>query len=121
MEKRSLVMWTFRRVQKGGLLLLVLPLLLASCSQLVDEEVEQYRSSGVIRGIDRTLCGCCGGYFIEIEGEHLRFTQVPSGSDVEIIDTWDGQQFPIEVELDWHRVQWCDGKIIVVDRMRRKK
>jgi len=72
-------------------ILIVSALLLLSC------EKENYQDTGIITGPDISLCACCGGYFIEIDGETYRFekTELPG------YFTFDDKQLPVKVELNW--------------------
>jgi len=61
---------------------------------------------------------CCGGWFIIIEQDTLRFDQIPEGSSI----TLDDAKFPIDVYLDWQpKEPKCLGDEIIVSRMELKK
>ena len=77
-----------------------------------------YQDSGTIIGQDYRKCMCCGGWFIEIDKDTLRFQQVPDGFTINLNDA----KYPVEVYLDWqHKDPKCLGDEIIVIRMELKK
>lgn len=78
-------------MKRAFYILLFCSLLIMSC------EKTKYESSGTINGIDMTMCACCGGYLIDIEGTRYRFekSELPSGF------TFNDNQIPLQVELNW--------------------
>lgn len=62
-----------------------------------------------ILGIDYRRCASpyCGGWFIEIGGDTLRFLEVPAQTD---IDLYGNAIFPISVKVRWHQYEneWSD-------------
>jgi hypothetical protein len=58
-----------------------------------------FESEGVITGADMRMCVCqCGGYFIEIDGQTLRFMEEflpPNDLDLS------HDNLPLKVRLDW--------------------
>ncbi len=60
-------------------------------------------------GIDYRKCASpfCGGWFVEIDGDTLRFFETPAETD---IDFNSELQFPIPVEIEWERYdnEWKD-------------
>ncbi len=77
-----------------------------------------YQNSGKILGPDYRKCMCCGGWFIEIENDTLRFQVLPEGSTLNLTDAI----FPMNVYLDWHYPDpQCMGDEIIVERMELKK
>ncbi len=99
-------------------LILTIVMLLASC--ITDDPGNpgrEYKSSGSITGYDMRECACCGGWFINIGGERYRFQSLPAGSSLIL----DHAQFPIEVLLDWEKVEKpCLGDEINVIRIKKK-
>ena len=81
-------------------LALFLTLGIAGCDDHCPEP-EPCQSQGRITGPDLRLCACCGGYFIEIEGQTYRFGDLPPGSDVDLSRM---ENFPIDVCVDWEPV-----------------
>lgn len=80
------------------ILFLILATMIISC------EKTKYESTATITGADLTLCACCGGYFIDIDGTLYRFekTELPSGF------TFIDSQLPMKVELNWEpKMQSC--------------
>jgi hypothetical protein len=76
-------------------LFIVLPALLVAC----DGENDSNLSRGEIIGYDATLCACCGGYIIKIDGFNYLFfdEDVHGGSPFNIMDI----NYPVNVLLDW--------------------
>jgi hypothetical protein len=93
--------------------IILLTLLLAGC-----RKDHGYDNSGTIIGQDYRKCMCCGGWFIEIENDTLRFDQIPENCDVNLTDAI----YPVDVYLDWHHKDpKCLGDEIIVTRMEVKK
>ena len=77
-----------------------------------------YQDTGTVFGFDYRKCMCCGGYFIEINKDTLRFDQMPENQ----IINFDSLGFPVEVYLDWHHKDpKCLGDEIIVDRIKVKE
>ncbi len=96
--------------------LLTLILLLALLSACKQEPC--YDDTGTILGHDYRKCMCCGGWFIEIDQDTLRFDQLPEGCTVDL----DNPVFPVAVYLDWHpKDPRCMGDEIIITRMELKK
>ena len=70
----------------------------ASCEKEYD-----YQSVGVITGPEVRDCICCGGFLIEIDDSTYNFDNLPSSSDIDLIE----ESFPIEVNLDWSNDRIC--------------
>lgn len=81
-------------------------------------EKENYESTGTITGQDLTLCACCGGYFIEIDGAQYRFEK----SELPGNFTFEDNQLPMQVELDWKlKTDGCTGFYrIEISKIRKK-
>lgn len=75
-------------------------LLLISALFVISCEKAKYENTGTITGADLTLCACCGGYFIDIEGTQYRFEKTALPSNF----TFDDNKLPLTVELDWELV-----------------
>ncbi|MCI4670359.1 MAG: hypothetical protein MRZ79_19635 [Bacteroidia bacterium] len=56
-----------------------------------------FKDRGTIIGLDLRTCACCGGYFIDINGESKRFYFLPDTSSLKAEDII----FPFEVKLKW--------------------
>jgi hypothetical protein len=56
-----------------------------------------YKSLGTITGIDGTMCGCCGGGVINIDGGRNLIDSMPKNSGFDLSK----ETFPITVKLDW--------------------
>lgn len=98
---------------KHLLYLLLLAALLTGC-----RKDHGYQNSGTIIGADYRKCMCCGGWFIEIKKDTLRFQTLPEGSTINLNDA----KYPVEVYLDWHYPDpQCMKDQIIVTRMELKK
>lgn len=98
---------------KNLIFLILLLALICGCKQ-----EPCFDDSGTIIGFDARKCMCCGGWFIQIENDTLRFDQLPEGTDVIL----ENPIYPIEVRLDWHpKDPQCLGDEIIVTRMECKK
>ena len=90
--------------------ILLFALSIVSCSLGEDE----FKSNGTITGYDTRECGCCGGYFIEIDNATYRFFDLPKNSGLNL----DNPTFPIYVKLDWTKdPNACLGDEIIVQRI----
>ena len=89
-------------------------LLSISCSM----EEDSYKSSGIITGVDVRECSCCGGYYIDIEGNTYRFYEIPQNSNLKL----DNQVFPVYVKLDWNPdPNACLGDEIIITRITEQR
>ena len=71
----------------------------ASC-----REEEMTSGDALLIGIDYRKCATpfCGGWFIEIDGDTLRFFERPKETDIDLnAET----EFPIPVKIKWMRYQ----------------
>lgn len=96
-------------------------LFFASCTTPGDPN-PTYKSRGEITGPDYRRCAhpCCGGWWIEIEGENHRFFELPPGSAIKLSET----TFPIPVKLSWSRKStdstWCENDVILIHAIERE-
>lgn len=76
------------------------------------------QSEGIITQRDYRKCYCCGGWFIEIEGE--TYLADLSGEQTTALDLQENA-LPVEVELNWKKDEnaCLDNKITVTDIKRR--
>ncbi len=100
--------------------LALLCLCAGSCSNSQDPN-PALKNRGLITGPDYRKCAhpCCGGWFIEIDGNRYRFFDLPAGSDVRLSET----DFPIPVRLSWSRStesHTCYGDVIVIHAIARE-
>jgi hypothetical protein len=65
-----------------------------------NKEDKDYRSMGTITGIDGTMCGCCGGWIINIDDGRYLIDSMPDNSGLDLSK----ETFPITVKLDWQVV-----------------
>ena len=90
---------------------LMMLILTAACSLFKQDDARECADDGVIIGQDFRRCACCGGYFIEIEGDTLRSLTLPQS----FTERLDLKTFPIPVELDWNEPEMrCLGDEIEV-------
>lgn len=75
--------------------IICLVLILMACSKEND-----YKSVGIITGIDGTMCGCCGGGIINIDGGRYLIDSMPENSNLDLSK----ETFPFTVKLDWQLV-----------------
>lgn len=52
---------------------------------------------GTITGYDMRMCACCGGWFIRIGTDTLRFDQIPAGSE----SLLENPVYPLNVKVKW--------------------
>src|SRR5665647_3389097 len=64
------------------------------------KEGDDYKSVGTITGIDGTMCGCCGGWIINIEDVRYLIDSMPDNSSLNLAE----ELFPVTVKLDWQLV-----------------
>lgn len=82
------------------LLLLILATIFLRCEKIKSE------NSAIITGADMTMCACCGGYFIDIEGVQYRFEKSGLPANFTFKDT----ELPLKVELNWElKSEICKG------------
>lgn len=66
---------------------------------------------------DYSMCVCCGGWFIKIDNETLRFYELPSDCNIDL----NAETLPIEVELNWEKDKNdCLGDEIIIHAIRKK-
>ncbi|TAK39729.1 MAG: hypothetical protein EPO28_10595 [Saprospiraceae bacterium] len=77
-------------------------LMFAFISCCKEHEDASELDDGTIIGIDYRECASpyCGGWFIEVGGDTLRFLEVPGKTDIDFSSELD---FPLPVELSWHK------------------
>jgi len=73
-----------------------LVLIIFACTK----ENDDYKSIGTITGIDGTMCGCCGGWIINIDDGRYLIDSMPDNSGLDLSK----ETFPITVKLDWQVV-----------------
>jgi hypothetical protein len=100
-------------LKKIVVLSLLILAIVFSCS--LDEQ--DYMSNGAITGWDLRDCMCCGGYFIDIDKATYRFSDLPAGSSISLVNP----TFPIYVKLDWAKIpNSCLGDEIKVLRIEKR-
>ena len=77
---------------------------------------ETYQSKGVITGQDFTMCACCGGWFVTIDGDNYRFDTIPADSGIIL----GKETMPLAVELDWQiKPGGCPANRIIIQRIKK--
>jgi hypothetical protein len=85
---------------------LFLLLIIFFATSVISCEKKKYENTGIITGSDMTMCACCGGYLIEIDGNKYRFEKAELPSGFTFVDT----QLPLTVELNWElKTGVCTG------------
>jgi hypothetical protein len=79
-----------------ALRIILLVFIIVACNK----ENSNYRSVGTITGFDMTLCGCCGGWIINIDDSRYLIDSIPDDSKINLAT----ETFPITVKLDWQLV-----------------
>ena len=75
-------------------------------------------SKGTITGPDYSMCACCGGWFVEIEGQKLLMQEWPEKAKLQP----DALTFPQDVKLIWTIPEDpCLSNIIIVKQIRLDK
>ena len=64
-----------------------------------DDKTSTYNATGIILGLDKAQCACCGNWMIQIDGEQKtrQFIALPENSDIDLNNT----TFPLFVSLNW--------------------
>jgi len=83
-------------MKNSRLLILLTFVALASCNK----DSDNFKSVGTITGVDGTMCGCCGGYIINIDNVRYLFDSIPKNSDLDLQQ----ETFPLTVKLDWQLI-----------------
>lgn len=96
-------------------LLFALGFIVLSCSNNDEDDNTsmQFQSTATISGFDMTLCGCCGGWIINIDNEvsDKRFSTLPQDSNIDL----ENSTFPINVQLNWTESDDYCGNGITID------
>ena len=96
---------------KTTFFILILAAAAVSCCKNDDhDDLDQ----GTIIGIDYRECVSpyCGGWFIEIGSDTLRFFEVPDKTDINFNSILD---FPIPVRVSWHKYtgEWAEVEDLI--------
>jgi hypothetical protein len=86
--------------------------LLTNCKSDDDTKIA-FESTAIISRFDLSLCACCGGWIINIDGQQSnnRFTELPQDSNIDL----DTTTFPISVNLNWTESEDYCGQGILVE------
>jgi len=76
--------------------IIFLVLIMIACTK----ENDDYKSIGTITGMDGTMCGCCGGWIININNGRYLIDSMPDNSGLDLSK----ETFPVTVKLDWQVV-----------------
>lgn len=97
------------------MMLLIITLLPACCKD--DDDFGYCSTQAVITGVDYRRCFCCGGWFIEIDGEELRALTLPD----DFVESFSPGDLPLPVFLEWEREKDpCLGDEIEVSCIRKR-
>ena len=78
---------------------------------------KHFMNEGKITGYDYRKCSCCGGYYIDINSNTYRFYVLPENSNFDLTNA----TFPINVELDWKKVEpGCLGDEIILEDIKKE-
>ena len=88
-------------------------------SACCDDDGPTYCSEEVtIIGEDYRDCACCGGWFIEIDGDTLRAVDLPQ----EFKESFNSNEIPLQVYMEWSYDETpCLGDEIEVECIRRQE
>ncbi len=85
----------------------------SSCSM---KDVKSFQKA-TITGPDRSMCACCGGWFIDIGEKTYRFYDLPESSTLDVKNA----SFPLHVELQWRKNKaGCKGDEIIVEKIKKE-
>jgi len=85
-------------------------IIFTNCSN--DDLEAKFESTATISGFDVTLCACCGGWVIDINGQEAdkRFSELPQNSNIDLQNS----TFPLSVQLNWSESnEYCGAGIII--------
>jgi hypothetical protein len=69
---------------------------MSSCEK--EQEKEDAMQEATITSFDVSLCACCGGWFVTIEGQRFRFYELPE-SKISLDLT--KQKLPLTLRISW--------------------
>lgn len=73
--------------------------------------------TGLLTGIDRGECICCGGYLIEINNIHYQFWTIPSDCNIDFKNA----TYPIAVKVEWKKDSTgCKPNLITVISLKKE-
>jgi hypothetical protein len=76
-----------------------------------------FKYSGSISGEDKRMCACCGGHFINIDGDTLTYLAhaLPAGTDLS------NESYPVHIEFNATFKNFCGTqKIIEIQNMKKR-
>ncbi|PKV48876.1 hypothetical protein ATE84_0891 [Aquimarina sp. MAR_2010_214] len=102
------------KIGKIGLVIVLGLIFLTSCNS--DDDEPEFESTALISGFDMTLCTCCGGWIIDIDGEESenRFSELPQNSGINL----ETVEFPISVKLNWTKSNEYCGQGITIESLK---
>lgn len=72
---------------------------------------------GTITGMDPRMCVCCGGWWIRIQNDTLRFYDAPAST----LDMLNSTTFPLQVRVKWtKKIPRCMGDEIIIYDLTRE-
>ncbi len=77
---------------------------------------------GVITGIDKRACPCCGGVMINFTGETKSYTGefYLIDNDISTFGITDTTSFPVNVKATYTPIEKCEGKHIKITKLVRR-
>ena len=94
----------------------------ASCNKAGKGSPGNQLTDAVITGIDQRLCPCCGGFFINFDGE----TKPLSGkfylvdNDLSAYGVSSSATFPLAVRVKYQMIQKCNGNFVNISKLEKK-
>ncbi len=77
----------------------------------------EFMNEGIVIGFDTRECICCGGYFIEIDNDTLRFYSLPDKCILRL----NTETLPVKVLLNWKKdPNACLGDEILILQIEKK-
>ena len=81
------------------------------------KKVVSITDEGTITGMDPRMCVCCGGWWIRLQNDTLRFDQLPAGSE----NILENVKFPVPVRVKWaKKFPRCMGDEILIFELIRE-
>jgi len=74
------------------------------------KEKKDIKSHGIILGLDKGACMCCGGWIIKIDSNQYRFNALPDKSTIDLKK----EKFPLPVKVVWKlNIKGCQNTITI--------
>ena len=74
------------------------------------KDKKDFKSKGIITGLDMKACMCCGGWIIRIDSQQYQFNALPKNSILDLKQ----EKFPLPVKLTWKlNAKGCPNTITI--------